>query len=181
MMIDPEDKRTHQLELREAPENAQKNNVVSIAEPRLEERAIELGLVRERRPVFVFDAGEAKKRGGSAERMAKMRAKQSEAGLRPAPVPAAILDAVKAVGGWEKWQAQIANAAIPPAPKPIEKIVEVPGPPGPPVPGPERLVQAKISGRDLEFLSLGKAVQQLTGWRRTLANFALGGAVTRLK
>lgn len=177
-MIDPEDKRTQQLELTEKFENTQKSNVVSITEPRLEDRAIEIGLVRERRPVFVFDASEAKKRGGSAERMAKMRAKQNEAGLRSAPVPAAILEAVKAAGSWDKWQAQIATIAVPPAPQTIEKIREVPGPP---VPGPERIVPAKVGSRDLESLSLGRAVQKLTGWRKALARFALGDAATRLK
>lgn len=186
-MIDPDDSRTQKLDLPEQHGTAPKSNVVSISEPRLEDRAMEIGLVRERRPVFVYDESEAKKRGGSAERMAKMRVKQNEAGLRPAAVPIQLLDQVKAAGGWSEWQAQklaeATAAVVPPAPVEIEKRVEVPGPERiVEVPGPERVVEkkvevlvpAKLGKRDMASLSLGRALQELKGWKKRLAQFLLG-------
>lgn len=186
-MIDPDDKNTRKLDLPEPAERVtNNNNVTSIVEPRLEERAIEIGLVRERRPVFVFDASEAKKRGGSAERMAKLRIKQSEAGLRPAAVPAALLEQVKEAGGWEAWEAKKKTLA----PLIVEKIIEVPGPERivhVEVPGPERVVNVeverrvevqvpvpiKMDVRDTESLNLGRSMQKLTGWKATLMKWLL--------
>lgn len=191
-MIDPDDKNTRKLDLPKPVEPAMRatSNIISIVEPRLEERALELGLVRERRPVFVLDPKEAKERGGSADRMAKLRNKQAAAGLRPAAVPVALLAEVKEAGGWEAWGAKKTAA---PAPEPV--IVQVPGPervviekvevPGPErvvvekveVPGPERVVVQKVEvhvqlgNRDMYSLMLGRQVEKLTGWRRATARF----------
>ena len=191
-MIDPDDKNTRKLDLPEPVEPAMRatSNIISIVEPRLEERALELGLVRERRPVFVLDPKEAEERGGSADRMAKLRNKQAAAGLRPAAVPVALLAEVKEAGGWEAWEAKKTAA---PAPEPV--IVQVPGPervviekvevPGPErvvvekveVPGPERVVVQKVEvhvqlgNRDMYSLMLGRQVEKLTGWRRATARF----------
>ena len=193
-MIDPDDKNTRKLDLPEPVEPAMRatSNIISIVEPRLEERALELGLVRERRPVFVLDPKEAEERGGSADRMAKLRNKQAAAGLRPAAVPVALLAEVKEAGGWEAWEAKKTAA---PAPEPV--IVQVPGPervviekvevPGPErvvvekmeVPGPERVVVQKVEvpvqlgNRDMYSLMLGRQVEKLTGWRRSMARFVL--------
>jgi len=199
-MIDPDDKNTRKLDLPEPVEPATRatSNIISIVEPRLEERALELGLVRERRPVFVLDPKEAKERGGSADRMAKLRNKQAAAGLRPAAVPVALLAEVKEAGGWEAWQAK---QTAPPVQEPT--IVEVPGPerviiqtvevPGPErilekkvevrveVPGPERLitvektveVHAKVEQRDWDAMLLGRKVRALKGWRATVVRWLL--------
>lgn len=148
--------------------------------------ANDFDLVRVRAPVYIQDKKAAAARSAGAERVAKHRAKQLIEGLRPAAVPAAVLDEVKAAGGWAEWQAQKVAAATPPpqvleVEKVVEKRVEVPGP--------ERVIEkrveiqvpAKIGIRDLESLSLGQAVQQLTGWRSALVRFALGSAAIPTK
>lgn len=186
-MTDPDDKNTP------AERVTNNNNVTSIVEPRLEERAIELGLVRERRPVFVFDATEAKKRGGSAERMAKLRDKQAAAGLRPAAVPAALLAQVKEAGGWEAWEAKKTAA---PAPEPV--IVQVPGPervviekvevPGPErvviqqveVPGPERVVVEKVEVLGPERVVVQKVEVPVQLGNRDMYSLMLGRQVEKL-
>ena len=185
-MIDPLDPHTAALDLGGSagappPRAEAAPGVPSIAAERVDARlADEFDLVRVHSPVYVLDKKAAAARSAGAERVAKHRAKLATEGLRPAAVPASVLDQVKAAGGWEQWQAQKAAAAVPPAPQvvEVEKRVEVPGP--------ERLVEkrvevqvpAKLGTRDLESLSLGRAVQQLTGWRSALVRFALGGAAT---
>ena len=180
-MIDPLDPHTAPLDLGAGtPAPAEQREeaapwVPSIARARADARlAEEFDLVRVTSPVYIQDRKAAAARTAGAERVARHRQKLADEGRRPAAVPVAVLDQVKAAGGWEQWQAQKAAAAVPPAPQvvEVEKRVEVPGP--------ERLVQvpAKLGSRDLESLSLGRAVQQLTGWRSALVRFALGGAAT---
>lgn len=79
-------------------------NVVNIEETRKEERLRdEFELVRITKPVYVFDAKEAKVRSLGAARIAKFREKQAEKGLTSALVPSAILEKVKEKGGWNEW------------------------------------------------------------------------------
>ena len=187
-MIDPLDPHTAPLDLgagTPAPAEQREEvapGVPSIAKARADARlAKEFDLVRVTAPVYIQDKKAAAVRTAGAERVARHRQKLADEGRRSAAVPVAVLDQVKAAGGWDQWQAQKAAAAVPPAPQvvEVEKRVEVPGP--------ERLVEkrvevpTKLGSRDLESLSLGRAVQQLTGWRRALVHFALGGAATRPK
>lgn len=191
-MIDPLDPHTAPLDLgagTPAPAEQREEaapGVPSIARARADTRlAEEFDLVRVTAPVYIQDKKAAAARTAGAERVARHRQKLADEGRRPAAVPVAVLDEVKALGGWAQWQAQKAAAAVPPAPQvvEVEKKVEV----RVEVPGPERLVEkrvevpAKFDTQDLESLSLGRAVQQLTGWRRALAQFALGDAATRPK
>ena len=180
-MIDPLDPHTAPLDLgagTPAPAEQREEaapGVPSIARARADARlAEEFDLVRVTSPVYIQDRKAAAARTAGAERVARHRQKLADEGRRPAAVPVAVLDQVKAAGGWEQWQAQKAAAAVPPAPQVVEVEKRVA------VPGPERLVQvpAKLGSRDLESLSLGRAVQQLTGWRSALVRFALGGAAT---
>ena len=184
-MIDPLDPHTSPLDLGPGasappPRAEAAPGVPSIAAERVDARlADEFDLVRVHSPVYVLDKKAAAARSAGAERVAKHRAKLATEGLRPAAVPAAVLDQVKAAGGWTEWQAQkVAAATPPPQVVEVEKRVEVPGP--------ERVVEkrvevevpAKLGARDTESLSLGRAVQKLTGWRSALVRFALGGAAT---
>ena len=169
-MIDPLDPHTSPLDLglgAVAPPPARAEaapGVPSIAAERVDARlADEFDLVRVHSPVYVLDKKAAAARSAGAERVAKHRAKLATEGMRPAAVPAGVLDEVKAAGGWAEWQAQKVAAATPPP-----KVVEV-------------QVPAKLGTRDLESLSLGRAVQQLSGWRSALVRFALGDAATRSK
>lgn len=80
------------------------------------------------------DKKEAKKRKGSAERMAKMRERQSEKGLKQTLVPATVADGIKAAGSWEAWL----QAQMPPAPA----APEVPAPTAPePIPVPAEILK----------------------------------------
>jgi len=54
---------------------------------------------------------EARQRSGAAIRMARSRAKKAAAGLVPFDVPAAIVEEVKAAGGWEAWIQAAGNTA----------------------------------------------------------------------
>ena len=54
---------------------------------------------------------EAPQRSGAAIRMARSRAKKAAAGLVPFDVPAAIVEEVKAAGGWEAWIRARGNTA----------------------------------------------------------------------
>lgn len=176
-MIDPLDPHTKALDLGAgAPAPVEQHEeaapgVPNIARARTDARLVEeFDLVRVTAPVYIQDKKAAAARTAGAERVARHRQKLAEEGRRPASVPVAVLDQVKAAGGWDQWQAQKAAAAVPPAPLvvEVEKKVEVPGP--------ERLVPAPIGKRDSASISLGRAVQQLTGWRKGLVRFALGGA-----
>lgn len=180
-MIDPLDPHTKALDLGAgAPVPAELREEVApgvpnIARERTDARLIEeFDLVRVTVPVYMQDKKAAAARTAGAERVARHRQKLADEGRRPAAVPVAVLDEVKAAGGWDQWQVQKAAAAVPLVPQvvEVEKKVEV----RVEVPGPERLVPAPIGKRDSASISLGRAVQQLTGWRRGLVRFALGGA-----
>lgn len=191
-MIDPLDPHTAPLDLgagTPAPAKQREEaapGVPSIIRARADARlAEEFDLVRVTAPVYIQDKKAAAARTAGAERVARHRQKLADEGRRSAAVPVAVLDQVKAAGGWDQWQAQKAASAIPPEPqvivveKKVEVRVEVPGPERQvrvEVPGPERQVPAPIGKRDSASISLGRAVQRLTGWRRALVRFALGGA-----
>lgn len=83
----------------------------------LQVKVMELGLVREGRPVFVYDAKLAKQKSGNAERQERHRQKLKESGLVVMPVPAAIASAVKDAGGnWADLVAKLGEAPSTPAP-----------------------------------------------------------------
>lgn len=67
---------------------------------------IEKGLVREHRPVFVYDKKLANAKNSNAQRQEKHRAKLAEGGLTPSFVPVKIKAEVAAAGGWEPWIAK---------------------------------------------------------------------------
>ena len=182
-MIDSLDPHTKTLDLDpSAPAQVQRREeaapgVPSIAKERTEARfADEFDLIRVHAPVYVLDKKAAAARSAGAERVAKHRQKLADEGMRPAAVPAALLDQVKTAGGWAEWQAKTAAAAVPPEPVIVEKRVEVAGP--------ERVIEkrvevqvpAKLSPSESQALGLGKKLQNLAGWRLALARFALGGA-----
>jgi hypothetical protein len=80
--------------------------VTDITDARRDERLRdEFSLVPETRRVYVLDAGEAKKKKGSADRMARLREKQTAAGLVQTTAPADVVAKVKEVGGWPQFLA----------------------------------------------------------------------------
>lgn len=186
-MIDPLDPHTKTLDLDpSAPAQVQRREeaapgVPSIAKERTEARlADEFDLIRLHAPVYVLDKKAAATRSAGAERVARHREKLAAEGLRPAAVPAAVLDAVKAAGGWAEWQAQTTAAVavappLAPPPQIIEKLVEVEKLVD--VPGPERIVEkivevpAQLSKSDFAALQVGRKTQSLTGWRAAVVRW----------
>jgi hypothetical protein len=87
---------------------------------------------------------EAPQRSGAAIRMARSRAKKAAAGLVPFDVPAAIVEEVKAAGGWEAWIQAAGNTAS------------------------RQLEASPIADFGCVCGELGRRVVQATGWRGKL-------------
>lgn len=176
-----------------APEVAESaaSEVIDLA--RLSAEVLEKGLVRESRPVFVFDKNEAKKRSGNAERQARFREKLEQKGLKNAAVPVAVLAQVEAAGGWEKFtvpEPQIVEKIVEKVvDRPVEKLVEVPRVVEvPKIVEVERVLEvpkivhvevprpAEFTEAQMVQMRIGRRVQALTGWRRRLASFLLNNS-----
>jgi hypothetical protein len=78
----------------------------------LQAKVLDLGLVREPRPVFVYDVKLAKEKSKNAERQDRHRKKLADSGLIFAAVPADVASAVKAAGG--DWSAVLAAISAKP-------------------------------------------------------------------
>ena len=87
---------------------------------------------------------ESPQRSGAAVRMARSRAKKAAAGLVPFDVPAAIVEEVKAAGGWEAWIQAAGNTAS------------------------RQLEASPIADFGCVCGELGRRVVQATGWRGKL-------------
>lgn len=168
-------------------EQQPQSTVVDITE-RLEtdHLAREHGLV----PVkaFVKDPDAAKKRTGAADRMAKMRERQKEAGLVSTAIPADAAAAIKEKG-WQAWLDAQRSAP----PREVERVIEVEKPvevikettkevlkvERVEVPVEKRVeiikeVPAKLQPEQLEALTLGRKVKQATGFKRWMLERLLG-------
>lgn len=109
-----EPKNPNQLDL-ELPgaEFAEKLAVETSDVARLSAEVVEKGLVRELRPVFIYDKKLAKEKQGNAARQDKFRAEREKQGLKTGLAPIEVLEKVKALGGgadgWIKFLAQAGN------------------------------------------------------------------------
>lgn len=145
------------------------NTITSITDERREARLLdEFDLVRVKREMYELLPGAAKKKAGSAERVAKFREKQAAAGLVPTAVPAALLAEVKDAGGWPAWQAKQAAQVLPAQSVPpvevvktveveVVKVVEV-----------VRTVERAFTAAERQDLEAGHRINTLTGWRRAV-------------
>lgn len=101
---------------------------------KLSAEVLDLGLVRESRPVFVFDKTLAKEKKGNAERQEKHRKEKEKQGLKLGFAPVDALEKVKALGGgpdgWAKYLASIKEASLSggvgPVVEPVVQRIEVP-------------------------------------------------------
>jgi hypothetical protein len=87
------------------PTPGQSAQVVEMSEvAALQAQVLDLGLVRESRPVFVYDSKLAKDKKGNAERQARHRERLEQKGLIMAQVPRELVDLVKTQhgGDWMK-------------------------------------------------------------------------------
>lgn len=125
---------------------------------RLSAEVLEKGLVREARPVFVYDKALAATRSGTAARQARHREKLKAQGLVNLTVPAEVADRVKAAGG--DWSAltSLPPAAPVPAPTPAAAA---------PMPAPAQ------DGKEAHLIALGRRVAALTGLRARLVAWLL--------
>lgn len=98
---------------------------------KLQAEVIDKGLVRESRPVFIYDKNLAKEKKGNAARQEKHREKLAASGLKSAPVPVELIEKVKQFGGgkeaWDKVLSENTKTVeiIKEVEKPIEIIKEV--------------------------------------------------------
>jgi hypothetical protein len=177
------------------PTPGQSAQVVEMSEvAALQAQVLDLGLVRESRPVFVYDSKLAKDKKGNAERQARHRERLEQKGLTMAQVPREILEQVKAAGGdWSKITRPLdmGDTPIPPTSGievrevikevrvevPVEVIKEV----RIEVPGPtiykEKIVEKpviRLTSEQKKSLAVGEKVQKMTGWRAAIARKLLG-------
>lgn len=138
------------------------------ADEKAKREAEELHLAEEHALVpvraFIKDPARAEKKSKGAERVAKHRAKQAEAGLVSLPIPKEAAEAIKATeGGWHTWLALQKSPQLdlqpaqPPTPQPAPK------------PEPVRL-----TAEQERLIALGRRVEALRGWRRLLVSRFLG-------
>lgn len=154
-------------------QETQQNTITSITDERREARLLdEFDLVRVRREIYELLPGAAKKRAGSAERVARFREKQLAAGLVPTAVPADLLAEVKAAGGWPQWLQAKQAAVLPAQPVPpvevvktVEVEVEV-----------VRTVERAFTAAERECLAVGHQINTLTGWRRAIVRLLINGS-----
>lgn len=148
----------------------------------LQAQVLDLGLVKESRPVFVFDAKLAKSKKAGAERQAKYMEKQAAKGLIPAQVPRDLVELVKTThgGDWSKLtqapgievrevikQVRVevpvevvkeVRVEVPVIKEVIKEVrVEVPGKP-----------VLRLTAQQNKVFELGQRVSKLTGWRASM-------------
>jgi hypothetical protein len=139
----------------------------------------EHSLIREHRPVFVFDQKLAKTKHGNALRQEKFREKQLEKGLKKGEVPIAILEKVKEFGGdWAKYQAWFIEQNTP-KPLPVAPVL-APKPPSLiplPVEKPPEIEQKQpknVSESNQKQLMIYQKIMSLKGLNRWLVFKILG-------
>jgi len=159
----------------------------------LSAKVIDHGLVREHRPVFVYDEKLAKQKSGNAARQARFREKKAAQGLVTLQIPAEVADRLKALNG--DWSLLLGASSPPPNPglvsPPMGDLTCVKPAPGPAVvevkevikevivqvvkevrvevPGPVRIVEKIVE----------KPVQKLTSEQKK--TYDLGVKVSNLK
>jgi hypothetical protein len=167
----------------------------------LSAKVIEHGLVREYRPIFVYDAKQASEKTGNALRQTRLREKRAAQGLVTAQIPAEIAAQLKAVKG--DWSLLLGASSPPPNPGLVESpagdttcvkkapsveirevikevrvevikevIVEVPGP----VRIVEKIVEKqvqKLTENQKKSFDLGVKVRSLKGWRALVLRWIL--------
>jgi hypothetical protein len=176
-----------------APGSDQVREMSEVAQ--VQAKVIDMGLVRESRPVFVYDAKLAKQKSGNAARQAKHREGLEKKGLAMAQVPRDLVELVKTTHGGD-WTKLTSLAPLGDTPKPqtsgievrevikevrVEVPVEVIKEVRIEVPGPtiykEKIVEkpvVRLTSEQKKSLLLGEKVQKMTGWRAAIARKLLG-------
>ena len=174
-----------QTELPGLPEGGPVEQVREMSEvAALQSQVLDLGLVRESRPVFVYDSKLAKDKKGNAVRQARHREKLQAEGLTMAKVPSSVLEQLKNLGGdWSKFtkpvevikEIEVIKEVVREVAVEVVKevIKEVPGP----VVYREKLVEkpvVRLNAEQKKALKIGEKVMILEGWRGNLVRYLLG-------
>ena len=113
---------------------------------------------------YIKDKTKAEKLTKNAERQKRFAEKQKASGLAKAFIPAEVAEAIKTVDGgfpaWLEQQRAAAVASVHPAPAP-----ETTPAPAQPAAAP---TVAQLTPEQERLIALGKAVERLAGWRRSL-------------
>lgn len=143
------------------------------------QKAAALHLVRVNSAVFVLDKEAAVIRSAGAARVAKHNEKKKAEGLAKAYVPVAVLDLVKASGGWDSFMIDRAKLQpVKPAETVLEKVPPVPVPGA--VPVLEKIVykdkiiikHQEMTPEQQKMIDLGLALKASTGIKKwILAHF----------
>lgn len=163
---------------------------------KLSAEVIELGLVREGRPVFVYDKKLALEKKGNAGRQEKHREAKAKEGLKMGFAPVDALEKVKQFGGgsdgWKKYLASIKevsfSSGVAPVVEPVVQRIEVPVIKEvfvekeiikevlKEVPGPIQKIEIEkpLTAEQKKTIYIGEKVRALTGFRRKLVKFLIG-------
>jgi hypothetical protein len=144
----------------------------------LQAEVLEKGLVKETRPVFVFDKTLAVEKKGNALRQEKHRQSKQAQGLKTGFAPAEVLEKVKELGGgaegWSQYLNQLRSVQIETREVPKEIIVtrEVPVEVIKTVEI-EVVKEASLSNEDNQALAVGRRIQMLKGFKAMIARLII--------
>ena len=176
-----------QQELPDLPPRGPSAQVTEMSEvAALQAQVLDLGLVRESRPVFVFDAKLAKDKKGNAERQARHRERLEQKGLTMAQVPRDLVEMVKAQhgGDWTKLTS-VAPLGVPQTPTPCIEVKEVIKEVRVEVPVIKEVIKEvrvevpgkpvlRLTAQQNKVFELGQRVSKLTGWRASVLRWLVG-------
>lgn len=159
----------------------------------LQAKVIELGLVRESRPVFVYDDKLAKEKSATTTRQAKYREKMNALGFAKVDVPRELVEKVRTAHGGD-WSAFIKSTETKQpdiaSPEVVKEISEagnietwlkkkvdsaISELPKPSIPQPKVMENPvlKLTAEEKKTLKIGQKVVSLTGWRAKFVRFLL--------
>lgn len=117
---------------------------------------------------YIKDEGKAKKKTAAAERQERFQERKKAEGLVKTFVPATVAEAVKATeGGFDAWLQAERVRAVEAAQVNTSPAPATPATPAP-TPAPKVAPQA-LTAAQVRSIAIGDKVQNLTGWRRSLA------------
>lgn len=162
----------------------------------LQAKVVELGLVRETRPVFVYDDKLAKEKSATTTRQAKYREKMNALGFAKVDVPRDLVEKVKTAhgGDWSVFMESMSKKPDIPAivaspdvikevseagnieswaQKRIEKAIAALPKPAPVIQKVPEKVPFQPSDEQKKLMKIGKSVENLTGLRAKFVRFLL--------
>lgn len=116
--------------------------------------AKEFGMVEVK--AFIHDPSRAKKKTANASRQEAFLERKKNEGLSKQFIPLWLADAIKQEGGIEGWRRQQLAEMKP-------NVVVV-----------EKTIEKQLSQTQVHDIQIGRQVRKLSGWRRSIVDFAMG-------